>query len=183
MQTQDKLRSGADEHKLTEKLVSKLGDKYTRILDKATYESLWKYDAIGVGVLFESSPAGQMVIASAPIEGSSGAEAKLNKGDFILAVNRVSTKGMTAIQLLDMISNDDDSVLTLQVERQRDEDSVVVQGGEGRTSETLVLKRSKQKAINPVTFTPKVLSDGSKVSHPSCPDSLYSQFSTAVLNV
>jgi C-terminal processing protease CtpA/Prc len=42
-----RLVQGADEKKLTGKMLSLLGDKYSRLLDKAFYESLWKYDAIG----------------------------------------------------------------------------------------------------------------------------------------
>jgi hypothetical protein len=40
-----------------------LGDKYTRLLDKQIFESLWKYDAIGVGLLFQSDdkPGERMV--------------------------------------------------------------------------------------------------------------------------
>ena len=32
-----------------------LGDKYTRLLDKAYFQSLFKYDAIGVGLLLQSA--------------------------------------------------------------------------------------------------------------------------------
>jgi len=146
-----KLKSGADEHKLTEKMVKKLGDKYTRILDKATYESLWKYDAIGVGILFESSDSGRMTVASTPIAGSSGAAAGLQKGDTVYSVNGRSTEGMTAIQLLDMMSNDEQETVTVEV------------GRAGGDREHLVLARSKQKAENPVTFAQRTGNDGSRV--------------------
>jgi carboxyl-terminal processing protease len=152
-----KLSSGADEHKLTEKLLSKLGDKYTRILDKATYESLWKYDAIGVGILFESNDAGEMIVASAPISGSSGAGAKLGKGDRIRSVSGKSTKGMTAIQLLDMVSNDDSDVLELSVIR-ADSDPA-------SEPEVMKLARSKQKAVNPVSFRAVTTDSGRRVGY------------------
>ena len=41
------LERGADEHDVTKKMLELLGDKYTRLLDKAYFESIWKYDAIG----------------------------------------------------------------------------------------------------------------------------------------
>jgi Tricorn protease C1 domain len=46
--------AGANEQELTKKMLSLLDDKYTRLLDKEYFESLWKYDAIGVGLLLQS---------------------------------------------------------------------------------------------------------------------------------
>lgn len=67
----EKLNLGANEHEITKKVLSLLGDKYTRLLDKEYFESIWKYDAIGVGLLFQSDPKvdSQMRVASPPISG------------------------------------------------------------------------------------------------------------------
>ena len=103
-----KLADGADERKIIEKTLGLLGDKYTRILDKQYFEALFKYDAIGVGLLFESNAGKQMVIAGPPITGSSADKAGLKKDDVVYSVNGKSTEnGMTAVQLLDMLSNDE----------------------------------------------------------------------------
>ena len=45
----EKIQIGGDENALTKKMLGLLDDKYTRLLDKQYYESLWKYDAIGIG--------------------------------------------------------------------------------------------------------------------------------------
>ena len=74
-----KLDDGADEKKLTEKMLGLLNDKYTRLLDKKFFESLWEYDAIGVGLLFLSNPGEIMTVASPPIGGSSGEKAGIQK--------------------------------------------------------------------------------------------------------
>jgi carboxyl-terminal processing protease len=179
-----KLASGADEHLLAEKMIKKLGDKYTRILDKATYEGLWKYDAIGVGVLFESSDEGGMVVASSPISGSSGAAAKLAKGDKVYSINGQSTAGMTAIALLDLMSNDNSGSLSLEVGRGRADGGLTGRqpaaastvmpalarqhpdsGDLSEQHEKIVLTRSKQKAVNPVTFSTKTAANGLTVGY------------------
>lgn len=46
-----------------------LGDKYTRLLDQKFFESLWKYDAIGIGLLFQSDPNKLMYVSAPPIAG------------------------------------------------------------------------------------------------------------------
>lgn len=140
----NKLKDGADENEITKLMVSSLGDKYTRLLDKNSFEALWKYDAIGVGLLFESDPSKQqqMVVAAPPISGSSANKANIHKGDIITSINGQSTKSMTAIQLLDMMSNDDKE--TVEIEYFSPDNSV--------DKKIVSLRRSKQKASNPVQF-------------------------------
>ena len=149
-----KLKSGADEEALTRKVLAKyVGDKYTRLLDKNTYESLWKYDAIGVGILFQSDPNQPLIVASPPISGSSGSKAGIQKGEFVYAINGKSTTGMTAMDVLDMLSNDVSPTVTLEV---------------GKTIETkrsIQLARSTEKAINPVSYSIETLKNGVKVGY------------------
>ena len=140
-----RLESGADEHELTKKLVQLLGDKYTRLLDKSVFESLWKYDAIGVGLLFQSEPNKPMFVAAPPISGSSAGKAGIKQNDAIYSINGVSTEGMTAVQLLDMMSNDDRDTVTLEY---------------GPDRKLVTLPRSKQKATNPVSFYSQKLKNG-----------------------
>ena len=153
---ENRLKSGADEHKLTEAMLKKLGDKYTRLLDKKTYESLWKYDAIGVGILFESDPNTKtMLISSSPISGSSAEKNKLIKGDRVYSINSNNMEGVTAIQLLDMLSNDDSNELIMEIGRLNT----------NFKKETVVLKRDKQKAQNPVLEATKKLKDGTNIGY------------------
>jgi len=198
---------------------------------------MWKYDAIGVGVLFESSDDGVMVVASNPIGGSSGAAAKvtyncrifvrscvrepepepehdgnecqqsnphphprllcyvmlwyvpvpslqLAKGDKVYSINGQSTASMTAIGLLDMMSNDNSDSLSLEVGRggaaagRRPAARLAVtpalthqhpDSGEFSRElgvrETVVLARSKQTTVNPVTFSTKTDANGRTVGY------------------
>lgn len=141
----ERLESGANEHELTKKLVQLLGDKYSRLLDKSVFEGLWKYDAIGVGLLFQSEPNKPMFVSAPPITGSSAAKAGIQQNDIIYSINGISTEGMTAVQLLDMMSNDNSDTVTLLY---------------GPEKKTVSLQRSKQKATNPVSYYSQKLSDG-----------------------
>jgi carboxyl-terminal processing protease len=157
----EKLNQGANENELTKKMLSLLGDKYTRLLDKEYFESIWKYDAIGVGLLFQSDPKSnnQMLVASPPVSGSSALKAGFKKGDFIYSINGVTTEKMSAMQLLDMMSNDEQSTVTLEYSHS---------DGAGKTigeKQSAVLVRSTEKASNPVTFTSQKLKDGKTVGY------------------
>jgi len=152
-----KLAQGADEEMLTKKLLGTLGDKYTRLLDKDMFESLWKYDAIGVGLLFQSDPGKPMVIAGPPISNSAGERAGLKKGDIIFAINGKSADGMTAMALLDMMSNDESDTVTLEYGRP---DAGSSSDGANVEHKTVTLARSKQKATNPVSYSFERLPNG-----------------------
>jgi len=169
---EENLENGADETAVTQKALSLLGDKYTRLLDKKFFESLWEYDAIGVGLLFQSDPGKNMVIASPPISGSSGAAANIKKGDLVYAINGVSTEKMTAMQVLDMMSNDDSEYMKLEYS------TPTLDGGDNGSGTNFkeepeqphkiaTLKRSKQKATNPVSSFVEKLINGKTVGYAS----------------
>ena len=147
------LLNGNNEEKVTQKMLSVLGDKYSRLLSKQLYESLWKYDAIGVGLLFQSEPGKNMYVSAPPISGSTGAKADIRKGDIIYTINGISTDGMTAIDLLDQMSNDNTDIITIDIGR-IDEITKII------NRKSITLKRSKQSAQNPVKYLTKRLNDG-----------------------
>lgn len=147
------LVNGNDEEKVTQKMLSVLGDKYSRLLSKQLYESLWKYDAIGVGLLFQSEPGKNMYVSAPPISGSTGAKADIRKGDIIYTINGISTDGMTAIDLLDQMSNDKNDIINIDIGR-IDEITKII------NRKSITLKRSKQSAQNPVKYLTKRLNDG-----------------------
>ena len=98
-----KLEDGADETAILKKVLGSLGDKYTRFLDKSSYEALWKYDAIGIGSLFQSDPGELLKVAGPPISGSTSEKAGLKKDDVIVSINGKPTEFMTAMSVLEMM--------------------------------------------------------------------------------
>jgi carboxyl-terminal processing protease len=149
-----RLELGADEHELTKKMLELLGDKYTRLLDRAYFESIWKFDAIGVGLLFQSDPvSGRIIVAGPPVRGSTAAKAGFQKGDLIYSINGKSTSGMTAMMLLDMMSTDENPTVTMEYTR--------VNGDKEGEKMTATLQRVlAEKATNPVEYYSKKLSNG-----------------------
>lgn len=69
--------------------LKKLGDKYTRFVKPADFAKLTKYDVTGVGVLIVEKE-GQLFVGAPPLAGSTAAEADIQKGDRILAIDGVS---------------------------------------------------------------------------------------------
>ena len=160
----DKLSSGANEQQVIKKMLKLLDDKYTRILDKEFFEGLWKYDAIGVGLLFKSSPNKEMIVAAPPITGSSGEKAGIKKGDYIFSINGRSTDKMTAMDVLDMMSNDESNTVTLVYGHASDQDDTTI---DMNTIEkkSITLVRSKQEATNPVSYSLENTKDGTKAGY------------------
>ena len=156
-----KLDDGADEQGLLRKRLSALGDKYTRLLDKESFESLWKYDAIGVGLLFQSEPGKTMVIAGPPISNSAGEAAGLHKGDLVFSINGKSTKGMSAMDVLDMMSNDKSDTISLEYA----EAAAVAVDPASAERKTVTLDRSKQNAVNPVAYSSQRLPNGKSAAY------------------
>lgn len=153
-----RVESGGDEQELTKKMLSLLGDKYTRLLDKQYFESLWKYDAIGVGLLLQSGdkPGDKLIVSAPPLSGSSGEKSGLQKGDIVYAINGKSTDGMTAMMALDMLSNDDSDSLTIEYGKENTNDK----------KKTVVLKRTKtEPADPPVSYSAKTLSSGKQIGY------------------
>lgn len=151
-----KISNGGNDQALANSALQLLDDKYTRLVDKTRYEALWKFDAIGIGLLFQSDATGKdMVIASDPLSGSSGAKAGLMKDDHILSFNGISTKGQSALQVLDYMSVDESNTVTLEYTRPSVSSDVKI----------ATLVRAREKAINPVTYSSEKISDGSTVGY------------------
>lgn len=156
-----RVADGANEGKLVRKMVSLLGDKYTRILDKEDYENLWKFDAIGVGALFQSDPGKRMYVAAPPLEGSAAAKAGIKKGDLIYSINGESSDAISAMNMLDKLSNDESDTLELEFDSPENVASAAASDESVPIKhKKAVLKRSREKAENPVTFNSFRMPDG-----------------------
>ena len=141
--------------KATSNLVTSLGDKYSRVLDKDSYARIQKFDLIGVGVTLMPDPSNKEIIVGAPpVEGSAAAKEGLKVGDAVKAVNGVDTVGRTAFDIIDQISeNPDASTVTFTIRSE----------GEYRD---VTMKREFMEVKDPVSYRlSETREDGTKVGY------------------
>ena len=94
-----------------------LHDKYTRLLTPKAYTEIQKYDLTGLGILLQvyKSPhplddvdEGYVYVSSPPLKGGPAEEAGVASGDIITEVNGKSIKGMTAMEVVSVITDGGD---------------------------------------------------------------------------
>ena len=143
---------GADREKqmkLMTEMIKSLGDKYTRVLSTEQYAAIQKFDLIGVGVTLMPNAQKEIIVGAPPIEGSPSAKAGLQTGDFITAVNGKGTKGRTAFDIIDQISEEPDArTVTFSVRRQSDNDL----SGEGTSFEVTMERQNFLQVKDPVQY-------------------------------
>jgi carboxyl-terminal processing protease len=145
-----RLAQGADEEKLTRQMLASLGDKYTHVLNRQSFADLWKFDAIGVGLLFQSDGTKGLHVSAPPLPGSAAFLAGMQEGDVIDAVDGILTKDMPAMKLLEIMSTNRNPVTQVQF----------TSAATGQTR-TVSLQRSFAKASDPVFYATQHLEDGS----------------------
>lgn len=136
-------------------LVTSMGDKYTRLLDRDAYARIQKFDLIGVGATLMPDPVTREIVVSAPpVTKSAAAEAGLKVGDVILAVNGMETKGRTAFDIIDQISDDPRS------------NKITFSVRSGDVTKDVILKREFPEMKDPISFRiSETRSDGTKVGY------------------
>lgn len=144
-------------------LVSSLGDRYTRILDREAYARIQKFDLIGVGATLMPDPSTQEIIVGAPPVSKSAADmAGLRAGDVIVAVNGMDTTGRTAFDIIDQITEDPkQGTITFSVRSPRGI------GEDGTTSiRDVVMKRDFPEVRDPISYRiSETRSDGTNVGY------------------
>ena len=141
--------------KATTNLVNSMGDKYTRILDKESYERIQKFDLIGVGVTLMPDPSTkEIIVGSPPVKGSAADQNDLRVNDVIVAVNGQETSGKTAFDIIDQMSDDPNAEqVTFSVRR----------GDEARD---VTMKRQFSEVKDPISYrVSEIRGDGLKVGY------------------
>ncbi|CAM9862738.1 unnamed protein product, partial [Choristocarpus tenellus] len=93
-----------DERRATEEMLALLKDKYSRLITPEVYDSLSKYDLVGVGVMLSPNGEGQLAVASPPKAKSEAAVMGIKKGDLVVGINGVSTDRMTSFDVIDFLA-------------------------------------------------------------------------------
>jgi len=136
--------------KIIKEMVSSLGDKYSRVLDKQQYTAIQRYDLIGIGVTFMPNEKKEIIVGAPPIEDSASARAGLKQGDVISSINGVSTRGRTAFDIIDQIGEDPGAkTITLTVRPSADptrEYSVTMERAFQNIKDPIVYKLSEKRA-------------------------------------
>lgn len=147
---------------LSNQMVSSLGDKYSRMLDKDAYANIQKFDLIGVGATFMPDASKRIIVGAPPVPGSAADLAGVKKGDFLDAVNGKKTEGRTAFDIIDQIGEDPNAKeVTMTVRRQGPDDII----GEGETRD-VVLTRTFTEVKDPVYYKlSEKRKDGTKVGY------------------
>ncbi|CAK9084208.1 unnamed protein product [Durusdinium trenchii] len=113
-------------------MVQSLGDRYSRVIDAATFEQLMAFDPMGVGLVLARNDQKEVIISSPPFAGSSAAKAGLRQGQRVEKVDDMSFKELSLLAVADRVSTRDPPSVTLTLRE-----------GEGETRE-VVLERLRQ---------------------------------------
>ena len=145
------LKDREQSYKEISKLVSRLGDKYTRFLPPKEFVKLTKYDQTGVGLLLVQR-GGSLFVSAPPLVGSTAAEAKVLKGDRILSIDGVdTTTGKSPFEGAELLSGVAGTSAKVELER-----------GGSKVSVSLERKISVE---NPVTTYVVSAKDGCRVGY------------------
>ena len=129
--------------KLASEMVSTLGDKYSRVLDKNQYSDIQKYDLIGVGATLMPDENKDIKVGAPPVQGSAAYKAGIQYGDIITAVDGKKTAGRSSFDIIDQINDDPNrKSLTFSVYRP-----------ETKLAFDITLPRTFQQVRNPISYS------------------------------
>ena len=155
----NKAKSDDARFKLLTEMVASLGDKYSRILDPAQYAAIQKYDLIGVGVTLMPDTNKNIIVGAPPIAGSEAARAGMQVGDFVTAINGISTAGKTAFDIIDQISEKPNASTVSMTIRPSNSKA-------DAPAREMLLARSFLEVKNPISYKlSEVRPDGTRVGY------------------
>ena len=152
---------GADVMDYATKLAKVLNDKYSRVLSIENYERMQKYDLIGVGAMLMPDNSGKIMVGAPPVSKSAADRAGVKAGDFVMAVNGVSTEGRTSFQIIDQISDDPNAKSILMKFRRVGENDLPDEG----TIREIELEREFEEVKDPISYSLSKNDDGRNVGY------------------
>jgi len=146
------LKDRKSTYKEASKVLSRLGDKYTRFLPPEDFQKLTKYDSTGVGVLLVQREGG-LYVASPPLKGSTAEQEGVLKDDRFISIDGVDVRqGKSPFEGAELLSGMKGTTLEVEIERG------------GVRIPTVTLER-KISVDNPVTSYVVGAKDGCRVGY------------------
>jgi len=123
----DKIKTYQDSEVAIETMLSSLGDRYTRFLNKKEFKEeiqAIKAELTGIGVQIGLNKEDQVIVIS-PIQGTPGFKAGLLPRDRILEVDGDSTKGLSVEEVANKIRGKIDTKVELLIKRGEEKEKKV----------------------------------------------------------
>eukprot|EP00439_Symbiodinium_sp_Y106_P004327 s3030_g1.t1 len=111
----DRAKKGQRAETIVRDMITSLGDRYSRVIDAATFEQLMAFDPLGVGLVLARNDAKQVFVSSPPFGGSSASKAGINQGDIVDSVNGMSFKEMSLLAVCDRVAQEDAAEVKLRL--------------------------------------------------------------------
>lgn len=98
-------------YKLLRTSISKLNDRYTRLLTPQDMRGLRKYDVSGVGLMLTQDDQNQLVVSSEPLPDTAAGQAGVKRGDVVLAIDGKSIQGVDAFTVSEWMQGKEGSLM------------------------------------------------------------------------
>jgi len=134
------------------KLVSSLGDRYSRVLLPTAASKLGKYDVTGVGINLVIADSGAVTVGAVPPADSDAARLGVTFGDVVTAINGKPAEGMTSFDALEAIQSDGETV------------TMALKPANGGASREVTLRKAFSTK-NPVSYHLVEADGGTKVGY------------------
>lgn len=98
-------------YKLLRTSITKLNDRYTRLLTPQDMRGLRKYDVSGVGLMLTQNEQNQLVVSSEPLRDTAAGRAGVKRGDVVLAIDGKSIEGVDAFTVSEWMQGKEGSMM------------------------------------------------------------------------
>ncbi|KAI0557951.1 peptidase S41 [Gracilaria domingensis] len=104
----------ASTYKALRKAVSRLDDRYTRILDPKQMEQLRKFDVSGVGLLLTNDASGRLIVATEPPKNTAAGKAGVKRGDQVLEVDGRDVANVSPFEVAEWMQGPEGSAMQVR---------------------------------------------------------------------